>query len=383
MTWGNVAGAAVGVIGGVMASDSAGDAAGAQSGAAQQASMLQYAAQQQMRDDLKPWTDAGRGASGLLSRYLGLGVGGNGVTSMGLQTGLTPDKVREQLLSRYTSAGTPAAGPAMGTSGDMYPTGRDGTQYRPIGNGMDMSFERIPQAVNEPGVVDEEGLNAAIQAYYDEQKRMEADAAKDPLYGSLLRPYRNGEEFSFTGDDLQNEPGYQFGLQQGTQGIERGQASRGNFLSGAAMKELSRFNQDYAGTKFDNAFNRSLNTWNTNQSAYNDNRNRIYNFLSGTSSSGQNAATQVGNNAQQVANNVGGNLLASGNAQAASSIASGNALASGLNNAFNSFSSNNPSSAAGWNNLLSRSGGGYSGYTGYVGGGDQLGNLINNSGWTG
>ncbi|MBS75731.1 MAG: hypothetical protein CMO32_08230 [Variovorax sp.] len=334
--------------------------------------MLQMAMAAQMREDLSPWTKAGTAAQSLLSRYLGLGVGGSGLTSMGLQTGLTPDKVREQLLSRFTSASQPGAGPAPGTSGDMYLTGHDGVQYRPIGNGTDMSFERVPQAVNEPGVVDEAGLNAAIQSYYDEQKRMEADAAKDPTYGSLLRPYRNGEEFSFTGKDLASDPGYQFGLDQGTQGINRAQAARGNYLSGAAMKEIDRFNQDYAGTKFNDAYSRNLGTWNTNANAYNQNRNTIYNFLTGQSTMGQNSAAQVGTNSQQVASSVGNNITDAGNANAAASVASGNALASGLNQLSNSLRSNNGlNGAGGWNSLLSsfnigRSGNNYNGSSGDV-----------------
>jgi hypothetical protein len=225
-------------------------------------------------------------------------------------------------------------------------------------------------------------LNAAIAKYYEEQNAQNAALQADPTYGSLLRAYRNGEDFSFTGKDLATEPGYQFGLNQGTQGIERGQAARGNFLSGAAMKELSRFNEDYAGTKFNDAFNRAQSTWNTNLGAYNDNKNRIFNFLSGVSSLGQNSAAKVGASNLQVGNNVGNNMMSAGAAQSAGTVASGNALRSGINQAANAWSSANPNTAAGWNNLLAQGGGGYSGYTGYVGNNDPLGNMINaNNGW--
>lgn len=420
MPWGAVA--AVG--GALITSSAAGDAADQQSASAEQAMMMEMQAAQQMREDLSPWVESGRGANSLLNQYLGVGGAGSGrVTSMGLQTGLTPDQVRQQLLSRYTTSSMPANAPRFNV--DSLPI-QERIAYERIRHdpARRMEFEAAHlgdptsvrdysgantgtqgdglawQSVNATSSVDEEGLNAALQQYYAEQEALNAEAAQDPRYGSLLRAYRNGAEFdsgpafSFTGEDLKTDPGYQFGLNQGTQGIERGQAARGNFLSGAAMKELTRFNEDYAGTKFNEGFNRASatygtnlarrqNEWNTNLGAYNQNRNTIYNFLTGVSNTGQASAARVGANNQQVANSVGNNLMASGNAQAAATVAGGNALASGLNSAANNYNStNNLNSAAGWNNLLSGSGGGYSGYTGYVGQSDPIANLNVTNGWT-
>lgn len=357
MTWGAVAGGAVGLIGGMMSSDAAGDAAAAQQQASQMSSALQYQAAQQMRQDLSPWVDQGRSANALLGRYLGLGLGPSAVTSAGLKTGLNPDEVRQQLLSRYTST---VANPMNSTSDPAYADAmrQDSTLgYGGVsGAGVDYTLgqdgERIPVQKQSTAPqyiqqVDEAGLNAAIQQYYKEQADLQAKAEQDPTYGSLLTPYKNGQEFSFTGQDLQNEPGYQFGLEQGEQGINRGLASRGSFLSGAAMKQLSRYNQDYAGTKFNDAYNRALGTWNTNKSAYDSNRDRIYSFLSGQSTMGQNSAAQVGTTNQQYARSAGENALAAGNSAAAGIIGSSNALQSGMNQA-----TNNINSAGGWNALL-------------------------------
>lgn len=404
MTWGAVAGAAVSVVGGAIAADSAGGAAGAMSGGSEQAQMMQMMAAAQMRQDLQPWTSAGGAAQSRLNQYLGLGgVGSSGTTSMGLQTGLSPDQVRQQLMSRFTRQATgPNAAP-------RYATGRDAVNALGEGGAAQYFHDRqqstrVPSSLwttgyNNPAMdgvnsmgdpmatqeaqgpqdeVDYEGLDAAVAKYYEEQNAQNAAAQADPAYGSLLRAYRNGEEFQFTGKDLETEPGYQFGLNQGTQGIERGQAARGNFLSGAAMKELNRFNQDYAGTKFNEGFNRAQSTWNTNQTAYDNNRSRIYSFLTGVSTLGQNSAAQVGASNQQAANQMSSNALATGNVNAASSIARGNALQSGLNQAVNGINS-----AGGWNNLLGSQGSGYSGSTGYSGGQDPLGNMINANGWTG
>lgn len=369
-------GAAVGIGGALISSSAAGDAADAQSQASQQANMMQAMQAQQMREDLAPWTDSGVAAQDRLSQLMGIGgVGGSGLTSMGLQTGLTPDQVRQQLLSRYTSTSTsdPSTGIGRWSDGQDSEWGRnaDGENFRlrwAPGQGPPKNYD---SSIQES--VDEEALNAAIQQYYAEQKALNDQYASDPAYGSLMRPYRDGEEFSFTGKDLANEPGYQFGLQQGTQGIERGQAARGNFLSGAAMKELNRFNQDYAGTKFNEGFNRSQSTWNTNLGAYDSNRDRVYNFLTGVSTLGQNSAARVGTNNQQTANNMSNNLLAAGNAQAAGAVAQGNAWQSGLNTAANAFntSNNNINSPSGWNLMLANQSS------------DPIGSLNTQLGWTG
>ncbi|WP_295525635.1 hypothetical protein [uncultured Pseudacidovorax sp.] len=394
--------AAAGVAGSLISANSASDAADAQSASASQANALQAQQAAQLRQDLSPWVEQGRASSALLGRYLGLGLGPSAVTSSGLKTGLNPDEVRQQLLSRFTTTVanpmSPTSDPAYAEAMKQDPRLGYGTtsdsQRRAIGyipgNGYGIDAgadtpvyanDSTPQYIQQ---VDENALNAAIQQYYKEQADLQAKAEQDPTYGSLLTPYRNGEEFSFTGQDLQNEPGYLFGRQQGEQGINRAQASRGNFLSGAAMKQLSRYNEDYAGTKFNDAYNRALGTWNTNKSAYDSNRDRIYNFLSGQSTTGQNSAAQVGAGNQQVANNMSSNLLASGAAQSAAGIAAGNNLQSGINQAVNAYnSSNNINTAAGWNKLLSSQGGGYSGYTGYVGGSDPLGNWLSTNGYTG
>lgn len=381
MTWGAVAVGAAGVVGAAVSADGAKSAAGAQQAGSDNAIAAQMLASAQMQTALEPWTKAGGQAQTQLNRLLGLGgVGSGGVTSMGLQTGLTPDQVRQQLLSRYTRQASGAGGsgaPAYRTGAEAIAAlGEQGAhdyfqQRNTQGSGSDLSrlwtspnmsnpgmdgygiYDSNPQQNGPGSTIDEEGLNAEIAKYYAEQKAQEDALRSDPSYGSLMRAYRNGEEFSFTGKDLASDPGYQFGLNQGTQGIQRGQAARGNFLSGAAMKELDRFNQDYAGTKFNEGFGRAQSTWNTNLGAYNQNRNTLYDMLSGVSRTGQNSAAQVGTSNINSAANIGNAMMGAGNAQAASSVVGANSLVSGLNSAVNAFNTNNPNSAAGWNSLIS------------------------------
>lgn len=413
-------GAAAAIGGSMISANASRSAARTQSQAADRAAELQAQQAEQMRADLAPWTSSGASAQNRLNQLLGIGGGVSGGGKI-----YAEQELRDMLTSQFTTT-TPGATNKSGaipvtiTPDDprwdwTQPWSQDGPEG---GQRTQVVMQPVSSVGPSTTTVNTEALNAEVQRRLEEQRQAQQAYEADPAFGSLLRAYRDGAEFdsgpafergadfSFTGQDLANEPGYQFGLNQGTQGIERGQASRGNFLSGAAMKELARFNEDYAGTKFGDAFNRSLNTyntnltgrlneyntnltrrqneWNTNLSAYNDNRNRIYNFLSGTSQLGQSSAAQVGNNGQQVTNNIGNALMSGANASAAGTVGTANAVQSGINQAVNAYGYGNPNTTAGWNNLLASQGGGYSGYTGYTGGSnDPIANLNTRNGWTG
>lgn len=69
--------------------------------------------------------------------------------------------------------------------------------------------------------------------------------------------------FSYTPQDLQNDPGYQFQLQQGMQALQNQQSATG-ISGGAAAKALERYAQDYAGTSYNNAYQRALGTYQQN-----------------------------------------------------------------------------------------------------------------------
>lgn len=73
---------------------------------------------------------------------------------------------------------------------------------------------------------------------------------------ALLAPYTSG--FSFTPQDLQNDAGYQFNLEQGQQAQDRAQLARGGFFSGNALKEAQTFGQGLADNTYNSAFNRAL-----------------------------------------------------------------------------------------------------------------------------
>ena len=126
----------------------------------------------------------------------------------------------------------------------------------------------------------------------------------NPLYGSLMSTY--------TGADLENSPGYQFGLEQGSRALNNTAAAKGNLLSGAALKAAERFGQDYAGTQFQAAFDRD-----------NTNKNRIANFLGNVANIGSNATNNANNIQMDASLQYGANTIGAGNALAAQHIAQG------------------------------------------------------------
>lgn len=106
-------------------------------------------------------------------------------------------------------------------------------------------------------------------------------------FGSLLRP--------FNSDLFQKDPGYQFRLDQGQQGLERALASKGKFASmnPEAAKALTQYNQDYATGEYNNAYNR-----------YNTDQTNIFNRLASLMGTGQTAANTITSTGQNYANSV-------------------------------------------------------------------------------
>lgn len=130
-----------------------------------------------------------------------------------------------------------------------------------------------------------------------------------------MRP--NGQFMQeYSGQDIYDDPSYQFRLQQGQDSIQSGAAAQGGLLSGATQKALLNYGQEAASQEYGNAYNR-FNADQTNQ----------YNRLSNLVGLGQNAAAQQGNAGMQTAQAVASNTMAGANAQAAGTIAAGNRTA--------------------------------------------------------
>jgi hypothetical protein len=112
---------------------------------------------------------------------------------------------------------------------------------------------------------------------------------------------------------MQQDPSYQFRLNQGLDAVQSGAAAQGGLLSGATQKALSDYGQNFASQEYGNAFNRLL----------------------GVTQLGENAAAQVGNNGMQTAQSIANNTMAGANATAAGQVAAGSKTANMFNTGLN------------------------------------------------
>lgn len=175
-----------------------------------------------------------------------------------------------------------------------------------------------------------DGSEAAI-AY---QERRDAQTRADYLpymlsgYDALSKINAGlapGGEFSknFTEQDFWADPvtklGFQFGLDEGTKGVNRLASASGSLDSGKTLKDLTRFATDYTGTKANDSFNR-----------FNVNRDAKFNKLASLSGVGQTATNAVTTAGTNTTNQISQGLQDVGGARASSYIGGMNALNDGI-----------------------------------------------------
>lgn len=118
--------------------------------------------------------------------------------------------------------------------------------------------------------------------------------------------------------DFYEDPGYQFRRTEGERSLTRNAAARGSVLSGAQLKSMERYNQDYASNEYNNFLNRYYQSLNPYQS------------LAGLGQTGVANQNAVG---VQYANMMGNTAIQGGNAAAAGYINQANAWMNGIQNA--------------------------------------------------
>ena len=116
--------------------------------------------------------------------------------------------------------------------------------------------------------------------------------------------------------DVMNEPGYQFGLDQGQLALDRKAAAGGGRVSGAALKSAAEYATNYATTGYGAAYQRRQ-----------DRLNRLAS-LAGIGQSATGGSAQAGQNAS---NNISGMITSQGNAAGAGQLAQGNIWSSATN----------------------------------------------------
>lgn len=148
--------------------------------------------------------------------------------------------------------------------------------------------------------------NATQKYMYDTQRE---DAAPWRAAGGVaLGQLASGDVFG--GKGFEADPGYQFRMNEGMKAINSNAAARGGVNSGATLKALARYGQDFATNEYNNVYNRQ------------------YNRLSSLAGLGQGANQQVSNAGTNYANAVSGNQIGVGNAIGAANIGMANRNAS-------------------------------------------------------
>ena len=101
--------------------------------------------------------------------------------------------------------------------------------------------------------------------------------------------------------DVELDPGYQFGMNEGTRAMENSASAKGMQLSGAQLKAMQRFGTDYGSTKYNEAFNRRQ-----------VNLDNLYRMIT----TGQAAAAGQAATGSQMGAQVGSSIREGGQAQA-------------------------------------------------------------------
>jgi hypothetical protein len=137
-----------------------------------------------------------------------------------------------------------------------------------------------------------------------------------------------------TGATEQNDPGYQFRLQQGQAALENSAAAKGGLIGGNEGEALTQYGQNYASNEYQNVYNRAMNNYQTNVLG-------PYNRLSSLAGLGQQTATTLGQEGQSAASGVtninlttgaqqGQDIQNAAAARASGYVGAGNAIGGGI-----------------------------------------------------
>ena len=120
--------------------------------------------------------------------------------------------------------------------------------------------------------------------------------------------------------DVMATPGYEFGRSEGQRNLQSTAASRGGLYGGQTLRDLTRFNNDYATTKYGEAANRA-------ETNFSNRANRLQ-ALAGL---GQSSVSQTGQLGAGAGARIGEYYAGAGNAAAGNAISQGNIWGNALN----------------------------------------------------
>jgi len=234
-----LAGLAAGIVGGGLSYLGATEAADAASGSMDAATQLQRDIYEQSYEDLDPYMTAGEaGMEGYMTRlgyeYQQVGPDNIWETDENLA-------IAEQTLKEIRGDADQKAWLDIYAQEWGYDSGDEIT--------AEIFAENIFHGGDLAGWEERWGMgdwqDSMIQGQYGYEPQMEWVIPEGETIGQ------------FGLEDLVLDPGYQFTLNEGTRAQGFGSSASGMTLSGAALKDQQRYTQDYATTKFDEAFDRN------------------------------------------------------------------------------------------------------------------------------
>jgi len=169
------------------------------------------------------------------------------------------------------------------------------------------------------------GANASRDASHamaraaEEARRQQADQYWQNI--AMMAPWRRAGKKALnqlTGmlkagpGEYEKSPYYDFLMEQGTEGLERGAAARGSQFSGSQAKALTKYGQNLASTDYDNWLKR----WYQSLTPYQS--------LAGV---GQTTSGQMAQMGSESANQISNYMMQGGQAQAAGQLGQANAWA--------------------------------------------------------
>lgn len=349
MSWGAVASVAASVITSDMNSDAATEAADVQAASADTATAeekRQYDLTRsdtlkeydQAREDNAQWLDTGKAANKRLAKLLGLDVSDS--------------------VSSKSTTGTKGSGDKRMFSGQAV-TLEDFKKFYDQPVDRDWTSEELANI--------EDSFNALEAEPDTETTTTTTDTVADEEDGSLLRKFSKQDLLDdavlgataadadvnvlkrFDKADLEADPvyqsGLQFGLDEGTKGIDARATAFGAYDSGATLKALTRFANDYGSTKADESYAR----YNTDMANINSRRNESYNRYNTDNTNAYNKLAAVSGTGQVATDEIGTagatktSTLAKAGEDKTSAVTdlttdAGNARASGIVGSANSYS---------------------------------------------
>lgn len=262
----------------------------AQSSATKDAVALQIFQAKQARRDSAPWRRRGGQAVNRMGELLGLGEDP--------ATPLTPEE--QQRFSELSGQEEKLKSQLSKLEAFLSVAGRDhGTRH--FNEFFGPKAAKIKQRLDELEKLKSRSIRSS----------QEPGTQQGGSFGSLNK--------KFTIEDFLEDPvtklSFQHGLDEGTKALDRMAGATGSRQSGAQLKALTRFGQNYSGQRASDSYNRF----------YGD-QDRDFNRLAVLSGMGQTATTNFNQQGSQAASNAGNLLTAQGNARGAAAISRANIL---------------------------------------------------------